>query len=427
MYTQQELDALTKPQLKTIIGLIPGNIATTGNKPDLVLRIMEKLDDIPADHVKLVGGNVQNANAAPQPLPAGDPLNSDNPIANLIAHFKLCDRTVDFFQEEHITVIKDVLLFEEMEITAWNIPARDRKTIRNFAYPLPVEADQPVPVTLPPRPVLLPSMPAIPHRGRQLEEDTRSIQTMPPPPHRPKKHRSHSSSSSSGESTVSESYDSSASESDRELPLHARNLPRPHKFMAARLNNKGKERKPKALEIDMPEFLTESARLVRQLTDLPSHRETAREYSAYVEYINQRNCDYTAVAVLRFDDDFRRRAKQLKLSLSEGDLRRSLSEKYFHAATRKSKSTGNYSSDGNYSFRAGQRYTPPNNSARQVCMQFNAGNCTYGTECRYLHKCKQCNAPSHGAAFCYQRVQQNNQPPNFAPAAYPIQHFNGRR
>ena len=59
--------------------------------------------------------------------------------------------------------------------------------------------------------------------------------------------------------------------------MHARNLPRLHEFMAARLNNKGKERKPKALEIDMPEYLTESARLVRQLTDLSSHRGIASE------------------------------------------------------------------------------------------------------------------------------------------------------
>ena len=49
------------------------------------------------------------------------------------------------------------------------------------------------------------------------------------------------------------------------------------------------------------------------------------EYSAYVEYITQRYCDYLSSAVLRFDDDFDHRAKQLKLALNDSDLRRSLS------------------------------------------------------------------------------------------------------
>ena len=434
MYTAEELNDLTVPQLKAIIGIIPGNLPITGIKENLVQRIVANLGIIPADHVKLVSNKAPHANNPLPPPPAvNDPLDNESPIDNLITHLKLCDRTMEFFQQENLTVIKDVLLFEEHEITAWDIPARDRKAIRNFAYPLQKEADHPAPIVSAHQPPLLvpQTQPAaLPrtqglsshHRSRAHEEDNRSVQSIPV---KQKKQRSHSSSSGKSDSSSESNRDGSDSESDNELPLHARNLPRPHKFMSARLNNKGKEKKPKALEIDMPEFLTESARIVRQLTDLPSHSETAKEYSAYVEYINQRNCDYVSSAVLRFDDDFRRRAKQLKIALNDSDLRRSLSEKYFHATTRKNKTTNNYAADSNNSyFRAGRSTTAyaPSSSSRQICGQFNAGNCQYGRSCRFEHKCKICFMVNHGAFCCYQRVQQQQQfllPAGQAPFNFP--------
>ena len=437
MYTEHELQELTMDQLKAILGTIPGPMLITGVKATLMKRVLDNATEIPDDHVKLTKVRKNEPPPPPQPLPTvDDPLAEDQPITELIAHLKLCQRTADFLAHENIIDIAHVMLYEETEILEWEIPSRDRKALQHFAYPPLKEADQPAPALPPPAPpVSHPPQggrqPA--HRGRQQaleKEDTRSVQSIAS--HKPTdmKHQSHSSSS--GESS-SDSDSSTDSESDHELPLHARNLPRPHKFMSARLSKEGKERKPKALEIDMPEFLTESARIVRQLTDLPSHSETAREYSAYVEYINQRNCDYVPSAVLRFDDDFRRRAKQLKLSLTDSDLRRSLSEKYFHAATRKSKSGYNLS-ESNNSFRSGQRYSSnafSSNANKQppICQQFNAGNCTYGRACRFQHKCRDCNGLDHGAAFCYLRAQQyqlafqpfilNAKGPQIGPPAQP--------
>ena len=163
----------------------------------------------------------------------------------------------------------------------WEIPSRDRKALQYFAYPPTEETDQPAPALQPPQPVLPVSQPQHggsqpAHRGRQQameDEDRRSVHNIASD--RTKKHRTHSSSSGESDSSSDSDSDSSDSESDHESPLHARNLPRPSKFMSACLSRDGKEKKPKVLEIDMSEFLTESARIIRQLTELPSHAATA--------------------------------------------------------------------------------------------------------------------------------------------------------
>ena len=44
----------------------------------------------------------------------------------------------------------------------------------------------------------------------------------------------------------------------------------------------------------------------------------------------------------------------------------------------------------------------PNNSTKKtkICFPFNAGNCTYGYECKFEHRCLECGKFGHGSHNC---------------------------
>ena len=40
------------------------------------------------------------------------------------------------------------------------------------------------------------------------------------------------------------------------------------------------------------------------------------------------------------------------------------------------------------------------NKAKEVCWKFNKGRCTYGTACKFDHRCTLCNRYGHGLNNC---------------------------
>ena len=44
---------------------------------------------------------------------------------------------------------------------------------------------------------------------------------------------------------------------------------------------------------------------------------------------------------------------------------------------------------------------------REVCYRFNRGKCSYGSNCKFEHKCQVCNKRGHGAWNC-RKIQGNN-------------------
>ena len=116
-------------------------------KATLVKRVLDNAAEIPDDHVRRTKVMKNEPPPPPQHLPA-----VDQPITELIAHLKLCQRTADFLAHENIIDIGHVMLYEETEILEWEIPSRDRKALQHFAYPPVKEADQPAPALSPPAP-----------------------------------------------------------------------------------------------------------------------------------------------------------------------------------------------------------------------------------------------------------------------------------
>lgn len=47
----------------------------------------------------------------------------------------------------------------------------------------------------------------------------------------------------------------------------------------------------------------------------------------------------------------------------------------------------------------GAREAKPS-EARDICHRYNKGRCTWGNQCRYLHKCSKCGKMGHGAVIC---------------------------
>ena len=48
-----------------------------------------------------------------------------------------------------------------------------------------------------------------------------------------------------------------------------------------------------------------------------------------------------------------------------------------------------------------------NKSVREVCWKFNRGRCKYGTNCRYDHRCADCNKSGHDKNSCQRKETQN--------------------
>ena len=45
---------------------------------------------------------------------------------------------------------------------------------------------------------------------------------------------------------------------------------------------------------------------------------------------------------------------------------------------------------------------------REICWRFNRGHCSYGTKCRFEHRCSYCYATSHGASTCRKKNKGKN-------------------
>ena len=59
---------------------------------------------------------------------------------------------------------------------------------------------------------------------------------------------------------------------------------------------------------------------------------------------------------------------------------------------------GNANSNNNY-----------NNKRREICFRFNAGKCTYGSKCKFDHRCGICGKFGHGAFQCRRASFDNNE------------------
>ena len=198
--------------------------------------------------------------------------------------------------------------------------------------------------------------------------------------------------------------------SELQLPQRARDLPRPHTLMQPRES----QRTVEPHDVAIAEFVSESVRIISRLAKSPPHAEALVEYSEYIEFLTQRSVDYTVKSVLAFDNEFRSRAAFEKVNLCDSDLRRSISDRHFHAATRyarKPYQAVNQPFRGQFRASAGgQSYAATAASGiAPVCLRFNRGSCT--PPCRYQHRCANCGDQSHAAPNCQRPVAQQQQHP----------------
>ncbi|OWA49891.1 hypothetical protein BV898_14427 [Hypsibius exemplaris] len=203
------------------------------------------------------------------------------------------------------------------------------------------------------------------------------------------------------------------SDSLMDLPKTARDLPQPHSFISPRAGSSNSSRSPGPQDISVNEFLAESMRLVHRLSSSKDHVEVLSEYSEYLEFLMYKLCDYSAAAVMRFDEDFRRRVSFDKSSLLDNDARRTLSDRHFHSQTRQTarhqgspygrfRNFGN----GNYQPQGGSPTQQRRDEQPRVCFRFNnATACNGPPRCTYQHVCARCGGP-HRA--CANQCSSNN-------------------
>lgn len=167
----------------------------------------------------------------------------------------------------------------------------------------------------------------------------RSRERSPDHKHRRHGRRNGSSSSSkysrsSGSRSRFHSYSRNA-----KIPRVARKLPRANKFVLPKSGSK-KSQKVKPTDISVDEFLAYNLRVALRLANTASgeYATCLSEYLEYQEYLVTMKCNYSDDAVLKFDDDFRRTAESDKLSLRDERCRKILADRYFHSASRKTKS-----------------------------------------------------------------------------------------
>ena len=135
--------------------------------------------------------------------------------------------------------------------------------------------------------------------------------------------------------------------------------------------------------------MAESMRLLLLLVKSDAHREVAVEFAEYVQYLTLRSIDYSTEAVLAFDSDFRSRVQFERITLADSDCRRSIADRYFHAATRipvthaetqRSRSSRGGSRTSMQYSNVGQPQIPMLNGI-PICRRWNAGFCDPQRRC----------------------------------------------
>ena len=73
----------------------------------------------------------------------------------------------------------------------------------------------------------------------------------------------------------------------------------------------------------------------------------------------------------------------------------------------KDKLNNHNSNNGNYG--QGRNGKGNNNKNKEICRRFNRGRCSYGSTCRYEHKCNFCNKYGHPVIHCRKAQAERNE------------------
>lgn len=200
----------------------------------------------------------------------------------------------------------------------------------------------------------------------------------------------------------------------------ARALPRPHTFVYSRAQAES-HKKVRPLDLQYDEFINGCQALISRLSLLPDHGATLQEYAEYVKFLSAKRRDYQPLAVLQFDDNFRRFADFNGCALNDFGACSNLIHQHFHAGSLLS--LGGYprsfrngpkphsfrgrgrggNHHGQYGFR-GASQSPVALSQRPVrysCWKWNEGSCNLAEDdCWYPHVCRSCFQPGHTYYHC---------------------------
>ena len=119
----------------------------------------------------------------------------------------------------------------------------------------------------------------------------------------------------------------------------------------------------------------------------PSRAAELVEYSHTIQAIAN---DYIWKDVYRYDREFRLHLERHPERNWGVILQKAWA---LYLRTRLSGSASNYDRNPN-------RYQDQQNKKRKICYRFNRGNCTYGFNCKFDHKCSFCYKTGHGSHIC---------------------------
>ena len=291
--TKEELQALTCKDMETILKSL-GQRYTGMNKSEMVERILDHQGDEPFKEEDEVSDQGADQELEQEATPNFDVV---------VTQLSLCDKTKGILADNNFSTLEDLRSLIPADLERLKLPLRDEKAIQRF-------------IGKESKPEVLHVNPGKSATKAIFANTAKPLFFRSAPP------------------SVGESM-SLGDEFETSLPQRARDLPRPHTLIQPRSSATGDNlRKVDPLDLTFSEFMAESQRLLSHLVRSQSHSEVASEYSEYLEYLVSRSVDYSSKAVLAFDNEFRNRVLFEKATLNNTEIRHSIADRHFHAATR---------------------------------------------------------------------------------------------
>ena len=148
--------------------------------------------------------------------------------------------------------------------------------------------------------------------------------------------------------------------------------------------------KPKLEKVSPANWIVANSAIMQALMDDPPVSFMAKDYLQYTRMVGELAARFTWQSVLVFDDEYR--VRQAAQGFPWGTDAPHLSTVVLRD---RALQQANNSNANKTSKQQGRR--PVGQSGKELCLQYNAGNCTYGARCRLEHACSQCGSKDHPA------------------------------
>lgn len=160
--------------------------------------------------------------------------------------------------------------------------------------------------------------------------------------------------------------------------------------------------KTKLTQVAPSQWISANARIMASLIQKGRISSTAQQldYLAYTAKVGELAGRYSWVSVLHYDNEYR-------LQQAAGGFRWGADSQHLATTLLREKqiSTDKATTKGQ---RGATKKKGP--GGKEICLQYNAGKCTFGAKCNFEHVCLTCNKPGHGQVNHRDNTQDTKEP-----------------